>query len=112
MTIEREENPLYQFMNLINRIRPGDDLRLTPREIDILYKFYSYNSKEIDLKSKNMLMDDFSFSSKTQVGAYIAVLFKKQAISRSPVKSGAYLFNPVFFPPEGKDVSEIIIKIT
>lgn len=98
-------------MNLVNVIRQSNEEKLTPKEVDILYKFYTYNDSEINRLSKEKLMDDFNFSSKTQIGAYIAILFRKKAIFRSSVKAGVYVYNPVFFPPKDATVSEIVIKI-
>ena len=77
--------------------------------MDILYKLYTYNNNVINTASKQRLMDDFHFSSKTQIGAYISILFRKKAIFRSNESFGAYGFNPVFFPSKGT-VDEIIIR--
>jgi hypothetical protein len=94
----------------MNNVMPDEENRLTPKEVDILYKLYTYNSEQINTATKQRLMDDFHFSSKTQIGAYISILFRKKAIFRSAASFGAYSFNPVFLPPKDADVSEIIIR--
>jgi hypothetical protein len=112
ITVPLHKNRLYQFMNTVNALEQDPDKKLTPREMDILYKFYGYNSSEINPKGKQKLIKDFQFSSMTQVGTYISSLFKKRAIFRSSVRSGIYHFNSMFFPPEGSDVDEIIVRFT
>lgn len=98
-------------MKLMNDVLQPEENRLTSRELDILYMLKDFNNTEINKESKDHLMDKLNFSSKTQIGAYISVLFKKAAIYKSPTQSWVYHFNPYFFP-SGNDVpSEIVIKL-
>lgn len=108
--IKYEKNRLYQFMKTVNNFLPEND-RLTARELEILHSCKLYDADEINAESKDRLMDDFRFSSKTQVGSYISILFKKKAIFRSPDRSWVYFYNPYFFPPSGENcVKEIILE--
>ena len=97
-------------MNIVNDLMFRDENHLTPREMSILYKLYTYDAHEITTKTKSLLMDDFNFSSKTQIGTYISILFRKGAITKSPVKSWVYHFNPLIIPPKDTEVSQIIIN--
>lgn len=95
----------------MNDILQPEENRLTSRELDILYMLKEFNSTEINKASKDHLMDKLNFSSKTQIGAYISVLFRKGSIFKSPTQAWVYHFNQYFFP-SGNDVpSEIVIKV-
>lgn len=111
IAVPKEENLLYQFMTLVNRLRHPEELRLTQRELDILYVLYTFNPKEINRASKEKLMDKFNFSSKTQISVYLGILLNKQAIYRSTTKSGIHHFNNFFFPSGEEVPSEIVVKV-
>lgn len=109
--VTKDQNRLYQFMKLMNSTVHPEENRLTPRELDILYSFYESDPSQINKESKDHLMERFNFSSKTQIGAYIAVLFRKGAIYRNPTKAWVYHFNNLFFPSGNEIPSEIVIRL-
>lgn len=97
----------------MNSLRHPVELKLTQRELDILYMLYTYNPLEITKESRDKLQDKFSFSSKTQISVYMSILLKKSVIYRSSTKSGTYHFNKYLFPMEDNLIpDEILVKLT